>query len=217
MPYERFLRFGAESLTDAELLSLVLRNGSKDKDVFTLSREILSSDPNEGLLNLHRLSAEELTRIGGIGMITAVKLKSIAQIAIRMAKQEKQAGKCIFSSSSQIAASYMERFRHEAVEKSFLLMLDHRLHLLKEEVLTVGTAKQALICPRELFSCALRNQAVYVILLHNHPAGDPAPSVQDKQITLRLRDLGNMLEIPLLDHIILGDRTYYSFKEKGAL
>nr|MCR5033396.1 JAB domain-containing protein [Lachnospiraceae bacterium] len=99
----------------------------------------------------------------------------------------------------------------------FLLMFDTRMHLIKESLLCSGTVKEALLSPRELFSLALRHQAVSVILLHNHPGGDPAPSKADREMTGRIAALGDMLQVPLLDHIILGDRHYYSFKEKGAL
>ncbi len=217
MPYERFLRGGSKSLTDLELLALVLRNGSKDRDVFSLCEDILQAGNGSGLLNLHQLSVEELTRIPGVGTVTAVKLKSIAEIAIRLSSQSKKQGLPVFLGASDVADYYMERFRHEEVEKCFLLMFDTRMHLIKESLLCSGTVKEALLSPRELFALALRHQAVSVILLHNHPGGDPAPSKADREITGRIAALGDMMQVPLLDHIILGDRYYYSFKEKGAL
>ncbi len=217
MPYERFLRGGSRALSDAELLALLLRSGSKDRDVFTLCEEILHAGNNNGLMNLHQLSVEELCRIPGIGPVTAVKLKSVAEIAIRLSVTAKDKDKPVFTRPRDIADRYMERFRHETVEKCLLLMFDSRLHLMCEEVISTGTVHSALISPRDIFTTALRHQAVNVLLMHNHPGGDPTPSKEDREITGRIASLGVMMQVPLLDHIILGDRIYYSFKEKGAL
>ena len=111
----------------------------------------------------------------------------------------------------------MEELRHENREKLMLCMFDSQCVLLGEELISIGTVNASLVSPREIFLRALSNQAVYIILLHNHPSGIPLPSTQDKQITRRIQESGEMIGIPLSDHIIIGDNQYFSFKEERLL
>ena len=121
------------------------------------------------------------------------------------------------NSAASVAAYFMEELRHEDREKLMVCMFDSQCVLLGEELISVGTINSSLVSPREIFSRALANQAVYIILLHNHPSGVPIPSVQDKLVTKRVWDCGELIGIHLSDHIIIGDNKYFSFKEENLL
>ena len=218
MPYEKFLRLGSHSLTEAELLAIIVRTGTKDHKPVEIGREILSlpSVNEHGLSGLYYVTVEELMGIKRVGQVKAVKLKCLAELSMRMAmataKKELQ-----FLNPSSVAKYYMEKLRHEKKERVLLLMLDNKAQLLGEEVLSVGTVSASLLSPREVFIAALKKEAVHIMLLHNHPSGDPAPSRQDMKVTDDIKEIGGMIDIPLIDHIIIGDNKYISFKEAGLL
>lgn len=216
MPYEKFLKYGPESLSEAELLAIILRTGTKDCSSVELGRQILdlAASPHKGLLGLHHISVKDLMQIRGIGEVKAVKIKCLAELSMRMAKAENEP-LLRFDAPRTVAGYFMEQLRHEEKEKVVLLCLDNKAQLLSQTVLSTGTVNASLISPREVFQYALKVQAVYIMLLHNHPSGDPKPSRQDMEVTKRLLQTGELMEILLLDHIIIGDNRYISFKEAG--
>lgn len=218
LPYEKFLKYGPESLSEAELLAIILRTGTKDCSSVELAKQILelAGSPYRGLLGLYHVSVEELEQIRGIGEVKAVKIKCIAELSMRMAKARKEP-LLSFHSPRSVADYFMEELRHEEKEKVLLLCLDNKAQLISQAVLSVGTANASLLSPREVFKYALKVHAVHIMVLHNHPSGDPAPSRQDMEITRRLLKTGELMEIPLIDHIIIGDNKYISFKESGLL
>lgn len=217
-PYEKFMQFGAQNLTESELLAVILRTGSRDEGVEELAEHILSlgSYGKQGLLGLRRISMEQLLRIKGIGRVKAIQIKCVMELCTRMAKTKATEGLC-FNRSGSVAAYYMESLRHKNRECVLLLMLDAKGHLLKETQLSEGTIKSSLLSPREVFVEALKAEAVHILLLHNHPSGDPSPSKEDMAVTACIAELGLKLDIPLVDHIIIGDNKYLSFKEQGYL
>lgn len=146
----------------------------------------------------------------------AVQIQCITELSRRIAKAAAAEGNT-FTSAQAIAEYYMEDFRHLDQERVFLLSFDTRGKLLSEKTISMGTVSQSCVSPREIFLEALECHAVYVILLHNHPSGDPQPSPEDRLLTMRVRESGKLLEIPLMDHIILGDRCYFSFREEGII
>ena len=218
LPYERFQRSGSDSLTDPELLSILLQTGSGDKNVLELASQVMETIRyyGPGLTGLASVPICELKKLEGIGTVKAIRLKAVAEISKRIWQTDAH-NRLVFSSPSTIAAYYREQLRYEQVEKVILLVLDTRMGYLGEKVLTEGTVNASLISPRELFIYALQMQAVHMILLHNHPSGDEHPSKQDIQITERISELGKMMDVDLLDHIIIGGLHYYSFKEQGLL
>ncbi|MBQ9135895.1 MAG: DNA repair protein RadC [Lachnospiraceae bacterium] len=217
-PYEKFMQFGAEYLTESELLAVILRTGSKDADAEGLAEQILemASYGRQGLLGLHRISMERLLQIKGVGKVKAIQIKCVLELCTRMAKAKAEEH-LTFNRSGSVAAYYMETLRHRDRECVLLLMLDTKGRLIKETELSKGTIKASLLSPREVFVEALQASAVNIILLHNHPSGDPTPSREDMEITAVIAELGQKLDIPLIDHIIIGDNRYISFKEKGYL
>lgn len=122
-----------------------------------------------------------------------------------------------FSNPQSIAEYYMEDFRHQEQEHLMLLLLDNKNNLLGEKLMFTGTVNASIISPREIYLEALRYHAVSIILLHNHPSGDPTPSDADRRMTRKIREAGSFLDIPLIDHIVIGDKKYVSFREKGYL
>lgn len=216
LPYEKFMRDGAGALSDAELLAIILRTGTKGEDTVSIGQKILSLPvgKEKGLLGLHHLSVEELMTLKGIGQVKAVKIKCIAELSRRISKAS-VAEKMQFTDPEMVAAYYMESLRHAESEETLLILMDGKNRLIRELTLTRGTVNASLLSPREIFIEALRSQAVYLMLLHNHPSGDASPSSQDLQITRQIRDVGEMLGILLIDHIIIGDKTFTSLKREG--
>ena len=217
-PYERFLQFGAENLTEAELLAVILRTGTRDASALELAGKVLalSSYPREGLLGLHDVSIEELMEIRGIGMVKAVKLKCIAELSKRMSMAKAKDGIC-FTRADHVAEYFMEKLRHRDTECVYLLCLDAKGQLIREKKLSDGSVSMALISPREIFLEALKDKAVSIILVHNHPSGDPTPSTSDRELTDNVAKAGAQMDIPLLDHIIIGNKRYTSFREQKIL
>ncbi|MCI8798257.1 DNA repair protein RadC [Acetatifactor muris] len=218
LPYERFLRFGAENLTEAELLAIIIRTGTKNKSALQLAEEVLqlARYPKEGLLGLYDVTVNQLQGISGIGEVKAVKLKCLAELSMRMSMARAREG-LSFSSSGQVAAYFMEMLRHRDTECVVLVCLDAKGQMICERKLSEGSVNMSLISPREIFLAALECRAVNILLVHNHPSGDPTPSSADREITCNVKEAGDSMGIPLLDHIVIGDNRYVSFKEAGLL
>lgn len=217
-PYERFERMGPQALTDAELIAIILRTGTVGEDALTLAHRVLSltSGSKSGMLALNSIPLEELMQIKGIGKVKAIRLKCVAEICTRM-QMRSQEIHISFTDPSLVAAYYMERMRHLETEHIYLVLTDTKNRFIKEILLSKGTVNASVISAREVFIEALRYHAVYILLLHNHPSGDPTPSRQDIEITNRIMEASRIMNIPLLDHIIIGDNTFTSLKEKGYL
>lgn len=214
-PYEKCEQFGAGHLTDVELLAVLLRTGTKGENSLRLAQRILHpSFGTDGLLSIPQWSMEQLLKIKGIGRVKAIQILCLAELARRMAKAEAATG-LDFSSPDSIARYYMEDLRHKKREVMKLLLLNTKSRLISESDVSTGTVNATLVSPRELFVEALQKNAVSIILLHNHPSGDPTPSREDLLTTQRVREAGTLIGIELLDHIIIGDNCYFSLREKG--
>lgn len=216
-PYEKCEQYGAENLTDAELLAVLLRTGTKGENSLELAQKLLHPVFAEhGILNIHKWTREGLLRIKGIGRVKAVQILCLSELAKRLAKASAASG-LNFSAPETIARYYMEDMRHQNTEVLKLLFLNTRSKLIGESDISTGTVDTALVSPRELFIEALQRGAVSIVLLHNHPSGDPTPSKADVRITRRLKEAGSMIGITLLDHIIIGNNCFISLREKGFL
>lgn len=218
-PYEKCMRDGESTLSDSELLAVILRSGTRGKNSLNLANEILnhmehSSYP--GLLGILHSSLSDLKKIHGIGTVKAVQLKCIGELSKRISCAAARPN-LSFQNPDSIAAYYMEQLRHQEQEIMICMMLDNQNHLLNDTILSKGTVNATLITPREVYLEALRYHAVGLILVHNHPGGNPVPSQCDREVTERIFRAGEMLGIGLLDHIIIGDHRYVSFREEGIL
>ena len=207
-PYEKCERRGVHALSDEELLAVLLRTGTQGENALELSRRIL--------LGLHQFSMERLMGIKGIGKVKAIQISCISELAKRLSKASYQEALC-FAEPESIARYYMEDMRHEKQELMKLLMLNTKAKLVGETNVSKGTVNASLITPRELFIEALQKNAVSIVIMHNHPSGDPTPSREDMLITKRILDAGALIGIELLDHIIIGNNCYVSFREEGML
>lgn len=216
-PYERCIRHGVQSLSNRDLLAVILRTGAKGRNVLELAGDLLKLVPErEGFTGIRRLSLDELSKVKGIGKVKAVQLKCLLEIARRMAREEAGEG-AHFTSPSAVANYYMEDLRHEEQEVLLLLMLNQRGRLIKERYMFKGTVNASVISPREIFVEALASRAVQIILLHNHPSGDASPSQEDLNVTRRIKEAGQLLGIALTDHIIIGEHAYVSLREEHYL
>lgn len=215
-PYEKCSRLGAEHLSDVELLAVLLRTGTRGENALELAGRILYHAGGIGILGIHQFNAERLKQIKGIGNVKAIQISCISELAKRLAKASYQDTVC-FTDPKTIAQYYMEDLRHEKQEHMKLLMLNSKAKLLGETTISKGTVNASLVTPRELFIEALQKNAVSIIILHNHPSGDPSPSREDMLTTKRIQDSGALIGIELLDHIIIGNNCYISFREEGML
>ncbi|MCR5705099.1 MAG: DNA repair protein RadC [Eubacterium sp.] len=211
-PSERCLKYGAEVLTDEELLAVILRTGTARMNVKELAAKILSETASDNLLSVMHLKKEQLLRMKGVGQVKTSQLLCIAELVKRISSIQAER-KLRLDQPGTIADYYMERMRHLEQEHLLILFLDTKCSLIKEQVLTTGTVNQSLISTRDVFVEALKCNAVHFILLHNHPSGDCTPSKADVSATIRLCEAGKMIGIQCLDHIIIGDQKYISMKE----
>ena len=192
-PYERFQILGAEALSDAELLAIILKTGTKDYTALDLARDLLS-ECQGNLLNLYEIGYEQLLERRGIGPVKATQLKAIAELSKRIARTGR-GYHLSMNCPSSIADYYMEELRHRR-EEAFMA---------------------AYVSPMELFRKALLRNAVMIVILHNHPSGDPTPSTEDKKLTEQIRAGASVLGLTLADHIVIGDQQYFSFRENKLL
>ena len=215
-PYEKFRKHGPGSLSDAELLSIIIGSGSQGESALSLSRRILALTECRDLAGLCRLKPAQLTALKGIGPVKAMKLLCVGELSRRIAKTGAERT-VSFTDPESVAACYMEDLRHEDAERVLLLMLDTRSRLIGEEVISKGTVNMSAVSPREIFLTAFRYGAVSIILLHNHPSGDPTPSREDIALTRQVRQAGALVGIELVDHIVVGDRCYFSFRSSDMM
>lgn len=215
-PYEKCLKQGAEALSDAELLAVLLRTGTKGENVLALAKRLLYEDGGAGLLGIHQFSFQSLMKLKGIGKVKAVQILCLSELAKRLSKASVEP-RLRFSSSQSVAEYYMEDLRHRNQEVMKLLLLNSKAELIDETNISKGTVNASLVTPRELFVEALKKEAVSMILLHNHPSGDPTPSRDDILTTKRISECGLLIGIELLDHIIIGNNCYVSFQEENLL
>lgn len=216
-PYEKCEQFGVESLSDAELLAVIIRSGSKNHRAVEVAENIINhSNEEQGLLGLHYMTIQELMLIPGVGKVKAIQILCVAEISKRMASKYKVKGKS-FTTPKEIADYYMQRLRLEEREQLCLLMLDTKNRIIKDMMLSTGTVNASIGEPREMFLLALKYGAVFIVLIHNHPSGDPTPSKADISLTKRVIEAGHLIGIRLMDHIIIGDNTYISLRERGLM
>lgn len=216
-PYEKCEQSGPESLSDAELLAVIIKTGTKDKRSVDLAQELLSLAEKRGGLNaLNDFSATQLMKLPGIGRVKAIQIQCVLEFSKRMNRAKAMAGLDCTDPAS-IAGYYMEDMRHYRQEHLMMLMLNTKNRKIGDVILSKGSVNAALISPREIFAEALRHDAVNIILLHNHPSGDPTPSADDIAVTRTVAAAGELLGINLLDHIIIGDKTFQSLYARGLI
>lgn len=215
-PYEKLEHFGAEVLSDAELLAIIFRTGSRTMRAVELAQKLLSLEKEEGLHGLYQYSLEELMHINGIGKVKAIQIKAVLELSKRIARYEGRL-KYRINSPGSIAAIYMEEMRYLKQEHFKIVLLDTKNQIICDKDITKGSINSSIVHPREVFKDAIKKSATGIILLHNHPSGDPSPSKEDIDVTRRMVLAGDLIGIGILDHLIIGDGQYISLKEKGII
>lgn len=215
MPYEKCKALGPESLTDAELLAILLRTGTKKYSVLEVSEKVLSMNPEfDGLVGMMHFTPAEYQQVEGIGQIKAIQLSVVGEIAHRIWQRSKRVKHTVFSRPDQVASYYMEDLRYLDHEVVRILYLDYQMQLLKDKLLSTGTCCRSAISSRDIFIEALSIRAACFIMVHNHPSGDPTPSEEDIQFTRELDQAAALVGIRLIDHVVIGDNRYISFREQ---
>ncbi|NQU45058.1 DNA repair protein RadC [bacterium] len=209
-PRERLLQHGAHDLEDTELLAIILRTGTGRMNVMDLARRLL--ERFETLQGIEDASLEELMSLPGIGPMKAVELKAVFELGRRQTLRSLKPGDSI-ESSDEVFSYYQARFSRVKQEEFILLMLNNKNEVIREEVVSRGGLDASIVHPREVFKAAIRASAAAVIFIHNHPSGNPEPSRDDYHITQRLEEAANLLQIRVLDHVIIGRDSYFSFTE----
>ena len=215
-PREKLMKMGAAALTDAELLALVLRTGDSigKQSAIDLGRSLIQRFTD--LRTLAQASVAEICRIPGAGPAKAASIKAALELANRF-QARRLASNERFTSPSQVFEHFHYEFRDRRKEYFLALLLDGKNRIIKEVRISEGSLNQSIVHPREVFNPAVRESAAAIILVHNHPSGDPTPSSEDINITRRLREAGELMGVKVLDHIIIGDGTFVSFTERGIL
>jgi len=209
-PRERLEKQGVAVLSDAELLAVILKTGNRNENVIDMSNRLLAK---YGIAKLSSCSLKELQAINGIGSAKASQILALFEFNKRH-NLAKHNGKPL--RSAQDVFNYIEPKISNLDRECFMVLhLDTKNTVLKEEIVSVGTLNGAIIHPRELFKSAIKESANSVILVHNHPSGDPTPSREDKEVTERVIEAGKLLDIDVLDHVIIGNGSYWSFKESN--
>jgi DNA repair protein RadC len=213
-PRERLERSGPESLTTPELLAILFRTGTAKKNAVQLAEELFKS--LGGLSGLVTASLEELSGIDGIGRVKAIEVKAAMELGKRLGAITDQAHPVV-RSPDDVAKLMMADLRYEAREHLYALILDARNQVRHRRPVSTGTLTESLVHPREVFREAIRFSAASIVLVHNHPSGDPTPSPEDIATTKRVLEAGKVVGIDLLDHVIIGDGRWSSLKERGVM
>ena len=213
-PRERLIKNGAKSLTDAELLGIILVGGYQGKTSVEMAKDLLSE--TRTLRKLDALSFPEMTAIKGIGLAKYAQIKAALEIGKRFFQEKSPLKKKIFN-AGDVADYYKPRMRDLKKEKFKLILLDVKNKIIKDVTISEGSLTESLVHPREVIKEIVRESAASVIFLHNHPSGESSPSRNDLEITHRLMEACKIIGVKVLDHIILGDGNYTSLAQEGLL
>ncbi|WP_282174253.1 DNA repair protein RadC [Cytobacillus firmus] len=213
-PRERFVQNGPESLSNHELIAILLRTGTKDESVLQLANRLLTHF--EGLRLLKDASLDEITAIKGIGSAKAIQVLAAVEIGRRISKLTYD-DRYIIRSPEDGANYVMHEMRFLSQEHFVCLYLNTKNQVLHKQTIFIGSLNTSIVHPREVFKEAFRRSAASIICIHNHPSGDPTPSREDIEVTKRLAESGKIIGIDVLDHLIIGENKFVSLKEKGYL
>ncbi len=210
-PREKLILRGPQSLTDAELVAILLRTGTKGKSVLEIANDLIKKHNN--LSGLALVTVAALKKDIGIGSDKAATLAAAFEIARRVAVQNRYTSKNKITSPNDVAEIFIPLLRDEVKEHFVVVCLNTANKIIKYEIISIGNLNSSVVHPREIFKVAIDNNSANIILLHNHPSGNLEPSREDISVTKRLVEAGKLLDIQVFDHIIIGNNNYYSFVE----
>ena len=211
-PRERLVKYGAKNISNEELISIILKTGTKDKSVKELSNIILNKYSN--ITNLKDLEINNIMEIKGIGKVKAIELIAAIELGRRV-YFDKSIDEVKIKSSMDIYNYFNDLLKNSKQEQFYAVYLDTKKRVISKKLLYIGTINKSVVHPREIFKMAYLVSASFIICVHNHPSGDPTPSNEDIVLTTNLKEIGKLNNIPVLDHIIVGNNSYYSFFEEG--
>lgn len=214
-PRERLYLYGANSLSNEELLMIILRTGTKNKSVKDLALEILTEF--DGLNRIKDLNIQKLLKIDGIGKVKAIELCAMIELSKRINSSVTERELISFLNPSVIVNYFNDLFYNKKQEEFYCVFLDNKKKFLAKKKLFVGTINSSLVHPREIFKNAYLLSASFFVCVHNHPSGDPSPSQEDIVLTKKLKEIGELHAIYLVDHLIIGNDCYYSFYENHCV
>ena len=214
-PRERLVNYGVDSLSNEELLMIILKTGTKNLSVKELSLNLLKSCV--GINNLKNMSLNKLMKIEGIGKVKAIELVAIIELSRRMNQSVSINDVKYCTNPSNIINYFNYLFKDKKQEEFYVIYLDNKKKYIDKKKLFMGSINSSVTHPREIFKYAYLLSSSYIICIHNHPSGDATPSNEDIVVTEHIRDIGNIHGIYLVDHIIVGDNNYYSFYEDNNI
>ncbi|WP_309271477.1 DNA repair protein RadC [Paenibacillus sp.] len=213
-PRERMLQYGASALSDAELLAILLRTGTRQESAIHLAQRIMKQVGS--MRQLVDMSTDELMAIKGIGSAKAVQLKAGIELGQRLARTRMDQP-VVIRTPRDAADVLMEQLRYLQKEHFVCLFLNTKNHIIAQETLSIGSLNASIVHPREVFRASIKCSSASIVCAHNHPSGDPTPSPEDISLTLRLKEAGEIVGIEVLDHLIIGDGEFVSLKEQGLM
>jgi len=214
-PREKLLMRGAQNLSDAELVAILLRTGKKGKSVLEIARELIMSEGN--LAMLATKTVDSLQKISGIGKDKAATLAAAFELSRRILSQSKWFSNQKVTSPQEIADIFIPLLRDDSKERFIVVCLNSSNKIIKHETISIGNLNSSIVHPREIFKVAIDCSSASIILIHNHPSGNPEPSNEDISITKKIVESGKILDIPVFDHLIIAGETYTSFVEKRLI
>lgn len=214
-PREKFLNNSIDNLTDVELLSIILKTGTKKNSVKDISCNILN-DIND-IRNLKNITYNDLLKYDGIGKVKAIELLTSLELGKRVYQEVNESDVINCTNPSNIIKYFNYLFKDKKQEEFYVILLDNKKNYIKKILLFKGTINMSIVHPREIFKEAYLTSASYLICLHNHPTGDATPSKEDIDLTNKIKEIGIIHSIPLIDHIIIGNNNYFSFYENNMI
>ena len=215
-PREKLLARGAEALSETELLALLLRTGNASTGESAVDQARLLLNRFHSLKGIDDASIQELRGIKGIGPAKTAELKACMEIARRLRQRKWEVGDAL-RSSEDVFRHFSERLVNEKREIFYVVLLNNKNRKIREVKISEGSLTASLVHPREVYNPVIRESAAAVIFVHNHPSGDPAPSPEDLELTRRLKEVGEVMGIRVLDHVVVGHDRYFSFSDRGVL
>ena len=214
-PRERLLVYGANNLSNEELLMIILKSGTKKKSVKDIAIDVLASISN--IKDFNNLTINQLEKIEGIGKVKAIELAAIIEFSKRITKRISEKDMISCTSPETIINYFNDYFKNKKQEEFICIYLDNKKKYINKKKLFVGTINSSIVHPREIFKEAYLLSASFIICIHNHPSGDSTPSKEDIVLTYKIKELGELHAIPLVDHLIIGNDSYFSFYENKYL
>jgi DNA repair protein RadC len=215
-PREKLLDKGAHALSETELLAIVLRNGNASTGETAIDHARVLLSRFGGLKGIDEASISELGKLKGIGPAKVAQIKASLEMARRIGNHKWEVGQPL-RSSEDVFRHFCDSLGNEKRELFYVVLLNNKNRKIREVKISEGSLTASLVHPREVYNPVIRESAAAVIFVHNHPSGDPAPSQEDIEITRRLKEVGDLMGVRVLDHVVIGLERYYSFSDKGML